>query len=697
MATSPQGFDPYHRWLGIPSEEQPPNYYRLLGVTLFEQHPEVISSAADRQMAHVRSFQTGQHSDSSQRILNELAMARVCLLNPSKKAEYDERLRMELMASASAGATLHARHTGKQAVPTPLLLIGGAAAVLAMLLVVLVTSRPKDVDSTASVASAEKSAPAHTSGLADNSPTDKRREQRARADAYSAVVERPEAPPESKEPPAEPPEPAPEQAPEAAQGHLHGSADLGRSESAPEAIVEPEQATEPQVETPQQQPEVSPIAEIMTSGAEPAEVQSPLSESDQTDERLPIPDEASLAKSLQLIRDLYKPEFDRSATREQQADSARKLLEQASATAQDPVGRYALFSAAVQIAVDADDLAVACRAVDEMSRHYRLDAREMKSAILAKISGLPRTKIENQNLAGNLLAAIDEAIAARDYEMAKQLAALALDGARKARDGRLVRQVTARSEEIEKAVQTQRDYERVLAALQRDPADADANLAAGVHQCFHQEDWEAGLPLLARGSDSVLKSLAQRELQGVASPTDMVDVADRWHAAGQRNQKLPAAAISKRAEYWYRRALPQLSGMTKVRVEKRLEEIGRASGFDDQDILSLHLAAEIDGSDTVDFYPTHATWTHHRWGWPSKVRIEGFSWSPSNLPTLPFTGELGNALRKADFSSAELKKIKGRGAVTLQKAPDHFSVNFNDGGGGTDFYEVLITIRRLSQ
>ena len=28
-------FDPYHKWLGIPPEEQPPNYYRLLGVALW--------------------------------------------------------------------------------------------------------------------------------------------------------------------------------------------------------------------------------------------------------------------------------------------------------------------------------------------------------------------------------------------------------------------------------------------------------------------------------------------------------------------------------------------------------------------------------------------------------------------------------------------------------------------------------------
>src|SRR5574340_44181 len=89
----PESFDPYLRWLGIRDPERPPNHYRLLGVEPFEADPDVLIHAADRQMAHVRSFQTGPHSAESQKLLNELAAAKVCLLSPAKKAEYDGRLR----------------------------------------------------------------------------------------------------------------------------------------------------------------------------------------------------------------------------------------------------------------------------------------------------------------------------------------------------------------------------------------------------------------------------------------------------------------------------------------------------------------------------------------------------------------------------------------------------------------------------
>ena len=80
-----EAFNPYHAWLGIPPEEQPPNHYRLLGAALFEVQAEVIDTAADRQMAHLRTFQCGKHSDLSQRLLNEVSAARLCLLNSAKR------------------------------------------------------------------------------------------------------------------------------------------------------------------------------------------------------------------------------------------------------------------------------------------------------------------------------------------------------------------------------------------------------------------------------------------------------------------------------------------------------------------------------------------------------------------------------------------------------------------------------------
>ena len=89
-------FDPYYKWLSIPPAEQPANHYRLLGVNLFEPDPDVIQSAADQRMTHLRSFQIGEHSELSQRLLNELAAAKICLLRHETRATYDAGLRARL-------------------------------------------------------------------------------------------------------------------------------------------------------------------------------------------------------------------------------------------------------------------------------------------------------------------------------------------------------------------------------------------------------------------------------------------------------------------------------------------------------------------------------------------------------------------------------------------------------------------------
>ncbi len=97
-ATTP--FDAYHQWLGISPKDQPPHYYRLLGVELYEENLDVIANAADQRMAHLRTFQGGKHAAESQQLLNEVAAARVCLLNPKTKSIYDAQLRGDREARA---------------------------------------------------------------------------------------------------------------------------------------------------------------------------------------------------------------------------------------------------------------------------------------------------------------------------------------------------------------------------------------------------------------------------------------------------------------------------------------------------------------------------------------------------------------------------------------------------------------------
>ncbi len=100
-----ESFDPYHKWLGISPKDQPAHHYRLLAIDILESDPDVIADAVEQRFAHVRQYQLGKHSGLSQEILNEIAAAKACLLDPKKKAEYDEQLRQRLEAQSHAAAT----------------------------------------------------------------------------------------------------------------------------------------------------------------------------------------------------------------------------------------------------------------------------------------------------------------------------------------------------------------------------------------------------------------------------------------------------------------------------------------------------------------------------------------------------------------------------------------------------------------
>jgi len=119
-------FDPYQKWLGISAKHQPPHHYRLLAIELFEGDLDTIESAADQRMAHLRSMGAGKRAEIAQRLHNEMATAKICLLNAERKQEYDRELKQKLDAGHPKMKTVRANplsepaHRGRQDVGVPI-------------------------------------------------------------------------------------------------------------------------------------------------------------------------------------------------------------------------------------------------------------------------------------------------------------------------------------------------------------------------------------------------------------------------------------------------------------------------------------------------------------------------------------------------------------------------------------------------
>ena len=84
-------FNPYHKWLGIPEKKCPPTFYELLGISLDEEHEEVIKTAAQRQKSHVQQFMASDHAKLVKQLVYQIDEAEFTLLSPELRREYDRR------------------------------------------------------------------------------------------------------------------------------------------------------------------------------------------------------------------------------------------------------------------------------------------------------------------------------------------------------------------------------------------------------------------------------------------------------------------------------------------------------------------------------------------------------------------------------------------------------------------------------
>jgi len=112
-------FDPYHTWLAIQPKEHPLTHYRLLGIRIFEGDVGVIENAAERQVTAVQISATQEYAEESQKILNEIAAAKVCLMDPRKKKKYDKTLQSKINQSTYKLAPPTGKNEDSEILPPP--------------------------------------------------------------------------------------------------------------------------------------------------------------------------------------------------------------------------------------------------------------------------------------------------------------------------------------------------------------------------------------------------------------------------------------------------------------------------------------------------------------------------------------------------------------------------------------------------
>lgn len=352
---------------------------------------------------------------------------------------------------------------------------------------------------------------------------------------------------------------------------------------APPPVVkppEPANASPPERQAPRRLPPARP-AQPDNPPVKPVTPDAPVRP--ESRERLKVPADASLPPAEKLVKEVYKAEYARATRPAGQIALARALFNEAQQSRDDPAALYVLLRDArnmaagggdAETAVDAsrglrDAFALTHDAAEGMERDALLSAMKALLAASSSLAGSP----ELRSSVYLTMAMAERDLTAGNYAFAAQAAAQAEQVAKKINDPGFLDRVHSRAGVLSAAAAEYQKIKDSLAALNANPDDPAANLAAGRFYAFVLDRPGQGMPLLAKGSDAALKALAEREIATSSTAADQLALADDWAAAARTSAGAVKEGMVRRALHWYDIAWPQLPRLSRAGVEKRVADL----------------------------------------------------------------------------------------------------------------------------
>jgi hypothetical protein len=307
--------------------------------------------------------------------------------------------------------------------------------------------------------------------------------------------------------------------------------------------------------------------------------------------KLPVPDEAAQARAEKDLKDKYKEDYAKNKPEDKLALAA-KFLQPGRENRNDPADWFVILREARDLSVEAQRPRLAVEAINEIDKWFLVNAHEMKIEVLTKLSQSTSDAVV-QAAGLTALSQVKPALDDDNYDAALRLVTFADDTVRKTAGdaGKPKPEDKARPNEENKPkdkllaliadrkadVQAfQKDYQAVAAAkdkLKDAPDDPDANLAVGRYLCFFHGRYEEGLPLLAKGSDDILKDTAKKDLAQPADVTAQTAVGDLWWDLGFNKNDRLKMHVHERALYWYEPAEAKATGQAKTKLTDRIKKI----------------------------------------------------------------------------------------------------------------------------
>ncbi len=291
--------------------------------------------------------------------------------------------------------------------------------------------------------------------------------------------------------------------------------------------------------------------------------------------RLPVPPSAQVQEALDNVRELYKDDLSTAVTAEDKARVAKRLCDQVANPSLSPSERFATLKFAFELLDQAEHAESAFDIVDRLAKEFQVDAFTPKLHWLAQVSATVRSASDVELLLDRWSELLRDAAVGDRYDDVRALPEAMVSVSRKSGNVNIVRRAAVLAKEAKQLKELFDASRRAVEALGQDPSDADAHLAIGRYRCFVNRQWSEGLPHLAKGSDPNLAATAAWDLASSSAGDEAIAIADGWWKVAEEHAEIPIVqeAILQRAGQWYVKALPNIGGPLKARVEHRMAEI----------------------------------------------------------------------------------------------------------------------------
>ena len=291
------------------------------------------------------------------------------------------------------------------------------------------------------------------------------------------------------------------------------------------------------------------------------------------DAREPVPPAADVKKAEKVIHDFFRTEYQAKDPAARSA-LAEKLIKEAGATRSDAITVYVLLSEACDLAAEAGNVSTAFEAIDKMSARFDVKAADLKAEALVTARKKASSPESLSAIAAAGLALAEEQIRAGNFDGALKAARETEGAARSARDSAAAQNASNLVKDIPGMKRAHEIFAKAEMTLSTNPADPDACLTCGRYLCLVRGDWEAGLPLLAKGSNPALVEAAMKELARPETGQGQAELADLWFEVSEKERNAPdKRRWQAHAKAWYERASAGTTGILQLRVQKRLADL----------------------------------------------------------------------------------------------------------------------------